>query len=222
MLLRIKKPTEQKKMTMLSTIARTIPLNLFQTWHTLNLPNYMRLNVERLKMKNPEFKHYLFDDEMCRDFIKQYFHNDVLIAFDRLKPGAYKADLWRYCVLYIHGGIYLDIKFTCIGEFKLIYLTNKEQWVRDIIHHGKPGIYQALMINVSGSPYLRRAIDEIVYSCKTNNYESINSLCITGPCLLGKYFSPNNLIAMELVNKGQMITYKGAPILTQYKEYREE
>jgi len=26
-----------------------------------------------------------------------------------LIPGAYKADLFRYCVLLIHGGVYADV-----------------------------------------------------------------------------------------------------------------
>ena len=48
---------------------------------------------------NPEFNHYLYDDKMCREFIKQNFQK-CFYVFDKLKPGAYKADLWRYCILY--------------------------------------------------------------------------------------------------------------------------
>jgi mannosyltransferase OCH1-like enzyme len=88
-----------------------IPLKLFQTWHTLDLPPNMKQNVKRLQRENPEFEYFLYDDKMCRKFIKEHFHEEVVFAFDKLKPGAYKADLWRYCVLYIHGGIYLDINF---------------------------------------------------------------------------------------------------------------
>lgn len=50
-----------------------------------------------------------FTDEQCREFIVKHFNKAVLRAYDILKPGAYKADLWRYCVLYINGGIYSDI-----------------------------------------------------------------------------------------------------------------
>ena len=54
------------------------------------------------------------------DFIKNNYPVDVLEAFNKLIPGAYKADLWRYCVLYKLGGIYLDIKYSCVNNFKLI------------------------------------------------------------------------------------------------------
>ena len=56
---------------------------------------------------------------MCREFIKNNFDLDILNAYDILKPGAFKADLWRCCILYIYGGIYLDIKYGCFAGFKL-------------------------------------------------------------------------------------------------------
>ena len=39
---------------------------------------------------------------------------DVLNAYDSLIPGAYKADLFRYLVLYREGGVYLDCKSSTI------------------------------------------------------------------------------------------------------------
>ena len=46
---------------------------------------------------------------MCREFIKVNFNPLVLKAYDTLIPTAYKADLFRLCVLYINGGIYGDL-----------------------------------------------------------------------------------------------------------------
>ena len=59
---------------------------------------------------------------MCRDFIAKHFSEEVVYTFDKLKPGAYKADLWRYCVMYITGGIYLDIKMCPVNGFRFDYL----------------------------------------------------------------------------------------------------
>jgi hypothetical protein len=58
--------------------------------------------------------HYLFCDDDCREFIRKEYPPDVLMAYDRLIPTAFKADLWRYCVLYLYGGVYLDIKLEFI------------------------------------------------------------------------------------------------------------
>ena len=79
-----------------------IPRQIFQTWHNKNeLPPQVKSNIEKMKELNPEFDHYLFDDDDCLQFIQQHFTQDVVNAFQSLVPGAYKADLWRYCVLYI-------------------------------------------------------------------------------------------------------------------------
>lgn len=59
--------------------------------------------------------HYLFNDAECRAFIEREYPPDVLTAYDRLIPTAFKADLWRYCVLYKYGGVYLDVKYAWGG-----------------------------------------------------------------------------------------------------------
>ena len=200
-----------------------IPLHIYQTWHTQDLPHHMKAHAELLKHQNPEFQYHLYDDAMCREFIQANFDEDVLWAFDKLKPGAYKADLWRYCILYKQGGIYLDIKFVCERRFRFIYLTDKEYWVRDLFHNQHPHVYQALMINLPGNPILKAAIDSIVQSCQNSVYDSVNCLSITGPGLLGKYFNQKYLQThCELVNEGTTISCKGVPILAHYAQYRTE
>ena len=88
-----------------------IPRNIFQAWHSDNLPNSVNLCIENMKKCNPNFYHYLYNDEKCREFIKDFYSEDVLKAYDAIIPAAIKIDLWRYCVLYKYGGIYLDVKF---------------------------------------------------------------------------------------------------------------
>jgi mannosyltransferase OCH1-like enzyme len=108
-----------------------IPLHIYQTWNTKRLPSKMKECVDRLKHMNPEFTHHLFDDDDCRNYIQKNFDTNVLQAYDTLIPGAYKADLWRYCVLYKEGGIYMDIKLQCEPNFRLLELVDKEHFVLD-------------------------------------------------------------------------------------------
>ena len=83
-----------------------IPLNIFQTWWTKEfLTPSMFESVNTIKTNNPKFNYQLFDDTDCCNFIQKNYGNDVLNAYNTLIPGAYKADLWRYCVLYKLGGI---------------------------------------------------------------------------------------------------------------------
>ena len=162
-----------------------IPLNIYQTWHTKNLPPKMFESVNLIKNLNPRFNCQMFDDNDCREFIKNNFEPIVLHAFDSLIPGAYKADLWRYCILYKNGGIYLDIKYKPLNNFRFITMTEKEHWVLDA---DKNGIYNALMVCKQGNEILLKAINKIVENVK-NKYYGNNALEPTGPMLLASFFS---------------------------------
>jgi len=205
------------------TDSQDIPLHLFQTYHTLELPPRMQQSVNRLKRMNPELKHHLYDDAMCREFIKTHFPLNVVCAFDKLVPGAYKADLWRYCVLYIHGGIYLDIKYGCVDGFKLADLINQPRIVKDREMLGVCGIYQALMIHKPHDIFLHNCIENVVANVH-NGYYGKNALMVTGPHMAMNHV-PRNVIEtseLELSENKRCILRKGQPILRIYKGYRSE
>jgi hypothetical protein len=202
-------------------VQSVIPLNIYQTWYTLDLPPNMKENVEILKKQNPEFIHYLYDDAMCREFIKDNFDEDVLYSFDKLKPGAYKADLWRYCILYKKGGIYLDIKYKCLSHFKLIELTNKEYCVRDRWYKNNVGIYNALLCFKRNNDMLYKCIQNIIYNVKNNIY-GYSELYISGPHLMSKFFSKEEIINLPLCFDGKYILFNNMPSLIVYNSYREE
>lgn len=206
-----------------------IPLNIFQTWHTKHLPPFMAKCVASLKRDNPEFTHYLFDDKDCRKYIYDNYNEDVGNAFDSLIPGAYKADLWRYCVLYKEGGIYLDIKYKCVDGFKLMELTDDEYFVKDRpdFIRGRKAIYNAFMVCKAGNTILKKCIDEVVANVRIKYYGS-NPLEPTGPMMMVKLFTPN-LFGKQILTHNTdiyddyfIIRNNKEKILTVYSEYREE
>lgn len=201
-----------------------IPLNIYQTWHTKQLPELMRKNVNMIINNNPAFKHYLYDDNDCRDFIKNNFDLNVLNAFDSLIPGAYKADLFRYCILYKQGGIYMDIKYTHVNNFKFINLSEREHFVFDT---DKYNIYNALMVCLPNNPFLLLAINKIVENVK-NKYYGFGCLDPTGPGLLGSILPKDikNNILMNHENylsvENKYIFFNGYLILRSYNGYSKE
>jgi len=203
---------------------RKVPLNLYQTWNSKELPPKMKACVQKLIKQNPEFKYTLYDDDDCIQLIQDHFEPDVLDTFHSLVPGAYKADLWRYCVLYVYGGIYLDIKFECVKGFKLIELTEKTHYVMDRQEHSKPGsilVYNGFMVSPAKNPILMRCIREIVKNVNNHKY-GFNPLYPTGPGLLGKVLGPSLDIDLTFSKDEVFILYHNKPILKKYKEYREE
>jgi len=85
-------------------------LPVHQTWFEPlsreSYPNMSRL-VESFRMSGWEYKFYT-DDE-AGNFLSTHFPAEVREAYDTLRPGAFKADLFRYCVLLIYGGVYADV-----------------------------------------------------------------------------------------------------------------
>jgi mannosyltransferase OCH1-like enzyme len=199
-----------------------IPLKIFQTWKTKDLPAKMRERVESLKSRHPRFEHYLYNDNDCREFIQSHFRSEVLEAYDKLIPGAYKADLWRLCVLFIHGGIYLDIKLNCTNGFHLIELTETEHYVID---RPPNSIYNGLLCCRQGNPFLFMAIHKIVQNVK-NRYYGNTPLYPTGPNMLGKLILNKNIkLNTDMIHYdgGGYLIYKNRFVLsTDYPEYNSE
>ena len=86
-----------------------IPLNIWQTHVSNDLPQSSYDNVNKLITLNPEFKYQFFDNEDMRKYIENNFDNNVLRAYDKINPGAGKADIWRLAIILKEGGIYIDL-----------------------------------------------------------------------------------------------------------------
>lgn len=205
-----------------------VPLKIYQTWCTKNLPPKMAENVELLKRQCPGFEHMLFDDNDCREFIKNNFDHDILNAYDSLIPGAYKADLWRLCILYKHGGIYMDIKLSLINNgFNLRELTENEHFVLDRKGHTKYNfpIYNAFIVAKQNNPFLLLAIRKIVQNVK-NKYYGENPLNPTGPGMLGELIEKTKIIPnidMFHYKDNKYIVYNNRFVISNiYPEYKNE
>ena len=202
-----------------------IPANIYQTWHSKQIPPLMMLSILSIKKNNPRFNYYLFDDNDCANFIRNNFPEKVLNAYNSLIPGAYKADLWRYCILYKMGGIYMDIKYKPINGFKLYNLLEKEHWCLDI---DRNNIYNAVMVCKPGNQILLKAIEKVCENVK-NKYYGNNIFNPTGPALLSNFFTieEKHGFDMKHVLYGnndyeKVVQYNGENILNCYPGYFRE
>ena len=214
-----------KPMTYKIPRTRVIPLHIYQTWHDkLKMPKAVRKSVKTLKQQNPEFEHHLYDEKECRKFIEVHFPPNIVDAYDRIIPHAVKSDLWRYCIMYKLGGVYIDSKYAGIHGFKFIYLTDKEYFCRDI-HNTLGGVYNAIFICKPGNAKMLSCINQLVENCNNNYYGSFNS-CI-GPMMVSRFFSADEYKRFELhhifLSKNERyIIYKGHRILKFSEDYERE
>ena len=100
----------------------SIPKVIYQTYKSKDLiPQKVYDNIKKYA---PEYKHIIYDDNECRNFIKENFGDELVDLFNNLQPTSHKADLFRYLILYKNGGIYLDIKIELIKPLKDIFIND--------------------------------------------------------------------------------------------------
>jgi mannosyltransferase OCH1-like enzyme len=204
-----------------SNINIITPFTIYMTWSYSELPTDMYENIITNIKNNPEFDFYIYDDNKCREFIQDNFDTDVLNAFDNLVPGAYKADLWRYCILYKNGGIYMDIKYSI--KTKLIDLVKKYPlcFVKDRLTNR---VYNGVMIVPPNFKIFDYAIKEIVNNVK-NKYYGRDPLDPTGPGLLGKIISDNDYnstVQLLFIGGDKIVDTNYMIIFKKYPTYRKE
>ena len=117
---------------------------------------------DNIKEFAPNYKHIIYDDNEIVLFLKKYYGQDVLNTFLTLHRGAHKADLFRYCYLYVYGGVYLDIKTKLIKNIDTIFNKEKVDFYTVLSMH-KPTIYQGIIATKAKNPIFLKLIDYIVH-----------------------------------------------------------
>lgn len=217
----------------------TTPLILYHSWHSNSVPTKMAENIYALLKSNPEFDYYLYSDEKSAEYIRNNYNQDVIDAFEMLKPGAYKSDLWRYCALYKTGGVYMDIKFNTVEPLLPLIQNTPTIFVKDRDLFGNlKCVYNGVMASPPRNEIFKYCIDEIVRNCKVKLY-NINPLDVTGPCLLGRMLSKyqpdtlkntpysfdteTSIIQVFFPKKKEdLIKYNDKIVMKSYPEYRTE
>ena len=161
-----------------------IPKLIFQTFETKYFSNEFQTVIDSWKILNPEYKYSLYDAKDREDFIEEYFDNRVLEAYRKIIPGAFKADLWRYCILYIYGGVYIDIDTICLGKLD-DFINDSIEFMTPIDLDKGYKLSNGFIASIPKSPILMSCIHRILYNVE-NNLIPKDRLDFSGPGLLGR------------------------------------
>lgn len=158
-----------------------IPKTILQTYYTYKAENIHHWDAFYTFVDlNPEYSIKIMLDSECREFLKNYFPQNVVEAYDSLIPGAFKADLFRYCYLYIFGGCYFDNKMiNRIPLRKLIHQNDDFLVCADTNSNGRMAnslqttskIYNAMICSVSKDSRLLNTINNVVDNIDTFRYQ---------------------------------------------------
>ena len=162
-------------------------------------PEFHNICYEQIKKLYPNEEYHLYSGEELEGIIKNNFNNDVYISYKKLKPYACKADLARLCLLYLYGGLYIDLNIYFVNTIpdldKLEFFA-----FRDLQSSSINGwaVQNGIMYSLSKTKITKNTIDIIVNNCK-NEYYGV---------------SPNDVTATKVLGMGIMKSYPDHNIAT--------
>ena len=175
-----------------------IPNIIHFTFCNKNLPIEVLRVIEHNKKMCSNCKFYFYDDNDCDQLIKNNFNPEIYNAYKKINPtyGAMRADFFRYCVLYLYGGVYIDIKskinypiFKIIRPNDICILdiprTDREPW-----RVNSPTFEQWLLIFAPRHPYL---------------LSTINLMCK----YIDERYIPTSVNGIPLTTKGKVLNITG-------------
>ena len=172
---------------MSNTDKNVIPKILIKTGPLITpnntLINFFDDDMRRFNIDNLKY----FNDYECFNFIKNYLPELVLKAYSSLIPPAYKADLFRYCALYILGGVYMDLTNKFVNDYNIFDDDYDMIIANDMYHSSGSGIQISFIACKPKLEFMRFVIENICIQILTKN-KGTNPLDLTGPHAFRRQF----------------------------------
>ena len=144
------------------------------------MPEGMKKALETWYRMNPDYKVKIYSGEDCVEYIKTHFDDEVLKAYNTLKPYSYKCDLMRHLILYNEGGWYSDIRQVCLEPLDTLSNLNREYYTSLDCPPNQMCMYTAFIGSVKEHPISKKMIDLLLWNVKQRHY-GIDCLYPTGP-----------------------------------------
>jgi hypothetical protein len=149
--------TFKKKSKEKFNVRNTIPKIIFQTY--INKDNIPYKVFDNINKYAEGYTHIIYDDNECIQFLKDHYPPIVIKTYLRIKKGAHRADLFRYCLLNKYGGIYLDIKTELIKPLNEIFTNN---YLYSVLSIEENTIYQGIIATPPNNPIFKVLINRII------------------------------------------------------------
>ena len=148
-----------------SLIINGIPAIVYQSYNnntklTSTIVNKIQNNI----VNNVEFEFYFFNENDARYFIETNFDNNILDIYDSLSVDK-KNNLWKYCILYKTGGVYIDINLDINDS--LVNIITKLKSSSVFIKNSSQ-----VIIVPPNDPIIKKLLDSFIYN-KKESYSDI-------------------------------------------------
>ena len=162
-------------------------LNVYQIWiQDEYVSNNMYNAIQTIFIHNHTVNYSLLTNEKIILLLKEddEFEN-LLNAYNLIKPYAFKSDLIRLYILYKNGGVYIDIDFICTYDILSLCKDKDLVLCKDI---GNNAISNGFIYSKKGNLFLKYCITECIQNIM-NKKNDEGDLSITGPAFIGKCLS---------------------------------
>jgi mannosyltransferase OCH1-like enzyme len=146
---------------------------------------------------------YLHDPVDSVSFLKKYYPT-IVPLYESLRPGAYRTDIVRLCLLETFGGMYSDMSLRFLEPFSIqtdLLLVNDINFRSD---NQGVGITNGLIKSTKNHPLIHAMIQHVLENVSNKIYNE-SSLDVTGPIALRKCWE--HFFGEKWVSKGTQGEY---------------
>jgi mannosyltransferase OCH1-like enzyme len=159
-----------------------LPRILWRTgwFHPGHLPPSLVHAMGSFTTHAPEWVQVYCTDDDQLAFLKAHYP-DAVRAWQSLRPGAFRADLWRLLIVLHYGGLYVDLPQVLLVPLHTVVDPDKDQFVSALDRPGSaPCLYQAILGAYPQHPLVRAMADHVLSNVRRRSYGR-DPLDVTGP-----------------------------------------
>ena len=164
-----------------------VPRVLHRIWECSSIPARYSAPLSSWENRTSGFVVFLWTNELRQRFILEYLGERELMLYNRLIPGSYRADLFKYIVSHFIGGIYSDLDATLLVDLDIFFNYTGITVAIDL--HPSRLLPGALLITPPGHMLFLCAMGEVFDHSENKKYfgdSADGSLDVTGPGVLGE------------------------------------
>lgn len=170
-----------------------IPKIVFQIWFPLkskDMPTSWKEAQESVKAMNPDVLYVLLTERESRDIIARYFPW-YLKTYDGFEFGIQRIDAIRYAVLYLWGGIYLDLDYVALRPFRDLSLHRPIGLVDT--HNFAKTTTNSFLVSMPRQRFWIECLQETMKPAPwyARAFKSLRVLETTGPNMLHRVYQRN-------------------------------
>ncbi len=187
--------------------------NSFQILFSKNinkLPPLIEISTKSFQKAIEQSKYTLYDEKMVKDFLRKEYGKDIINAFNKLKPKAFKKDLASYCIAYKYGGWFSDITIKFIKNINENIENIDFVGFRDFGNGIRPftlpyALVSSLFYANKGSKIMEKAIELVLENCDKEIYGYTPS-SPTGPGVIGRALAYNGVNERHVIGHFMPLT----------------